>query len=119
MAVILSGRQISEEIQQHLKAKVERLQLKPRLTIIQVGDREDSNVYIRMKIKFAEASGVETERLRLPNTVTEKEVIDHIDRLNKDNTVHGILVQLPLDSVNPISTDKITNLVSPDKDVDG
>lgn len=119
MAVILSGRQVSEEIQQQLKAKVDKLQLKPKLTIIQVGDREDSNVYIRMKIKFAEASGVETERLRLANTVTETEVVDLIDRLNKNDNVHGILVQLPLDSVNPISTDKITNVVSPDKDVDG
>jgi methylenetetrahydrofolate dehydrogenase (NADP+)/methenyltetrahydrofolate cyclohydrolase/formyltetrahydrofolate synthetase len=119
MATILSGREVSADIQLQLKQKVERLGLSPKLTIVQVGDREDSNVYIRMKIKFAESSGVAAEHLRLPNTTTEAELISAIDRLNKDAAVHGIIVQLPLDSLNPISTDKITNLVSPDKDVDG
>lgn len=119
MASILSGREVSAEIQTQLKQKVERLSLSPKLTIVQVGDREDSNVYIRMKIKFAESSGVLAQHLRLPNTTTEDELVSEIDRLNHDESVHGIIVQLPLDSLNSISTDKITNLVSPDKDVDG
>ena len=72
-----------------------------------------------MKIKFAESAGVKTDHLRLDRSITEQEVIKVIDTLNNSNEVHGIIVQLPFDSDNPIDTNKICNLVSPLKDVDG
>lgn len=139
MAQILSGKEVSAEIQAELKEQVAQMRVKPKLTVVQVGDREDSNVYIRMKRRFAEEIGATSELLKLSNQTTEDEVsplsrvfvplmpkrrrreqlIREIKRLNEDPGVHGIIVQLPLQSDKPISQDRITNLVSPDKDVDG
>jgi len=119
MAQIISGREVSKEIQVRLAAEVKKLSVVPKLAIVQVGAREDSNVYIRMKRKFAEDVGVLTEHFALPRTTTEPELIAQLDALNKDTSVHGIIVQLPFECDNKIDTDKITNLVSPDKDVDG
>ncbi|RWS26004.1 C-1-tetrahydrofolate synthase: cytoplasmic-like protein [Leptotrombidium deliense] len=119
MAKIISGKEVSEEIKQQLKEEVKKLSVKPLLAIVQVGNREDSNVYIRMKMKFAEEVGGQAKHFKLPKSITENELINQIAALNNDNSVHGIIVQLPLDCDNNIDTDKITNLVSPDKDVDG
>jgi methylenetetrahydrofolate dehydrogenase (NADP+)/methenyltetrahydrofolate cyclohydrolase/formyltetrahydrofolate synthetase len=119
MAQLLSGREVSKEIQEKLRPKVKALSVVPTLAIVQVGDKEDSNVYIRMKMKFAAEVGVDTKHLRLPKSTSENELIAQLDALNRDNSVHGIIVQLPLDSEKPINADKITNLVAPQKDVDG
>ncbi|KAG2457658.1 C1TC protein, partial [Polypterus senegalus] len=73
----------------------------PGLAILQVGNRDDSNLYISMKLKAA------------------AEVLRNIVQINEDPSLHGLIVQLPLDSVNPINTEKVTNAVSPEKDVDG
>lgn len=91
----------------------------PGLAIVQVGGREDSNVYIRMKIKAASEIGIAAEHVKLPNTTTEIELINKVNNLNNDPNVHGIIVQMPLDSVNKIDSHMITDLVSPEKDVDG
>ncbi|RWS17121.1 C-1-tetrahydrofolate synthase: cytoplasmic-like protein, partial [Dinothrombium tinctorium] len=119
MAKIISGKEVSEEIKQKLKEEVKKLNVKPLLAIVQVGNREDSNVYIRTKIKFAEEVGAQAKHFKLPKTTTEKELIQQIVDLNNDDSVHGIIVQLPFDSENEIDSVKITNIVSPDKDVDG
>lgn len=119
MATIISGKDVSDDIKNSLKKKIEAEKVDPLLTIVQVGNREDSNVYIRMKIKFAEGCGVKTDHLRLDRTIKEDELIKVIDSLNQNSKVHGIIVQLPFDSENPIDTNKICNLVSPLKDVDG
>ncbi|PSN58248.1 C-1-tetrahydrofolate synthase [Blattella germanica] len=92
---------------------------KPGLAIVQVGGREDSNVYIRMKIKAAQEIGIEATHLKLPRTITEAELLMKLKKLNGDPSVHGIIVQMPLDSDNPIDSHLITDSVSPDKDVDG
>lgn len=91
----------------------------PGLAIVQVGGREDSNVYIRMKIKAAGEIGINAEHVKLPRTTTQTELISKITRLNEDPNVHGIIVQMPLDTVNKIDSHLITDTVSPDKDVDG
>lgn len=91
----------------------------PGLAIVQVGGREDSNVYIKMKIKAAANIGIVAEHVKLPNTITEVELISKVNKLNNDPNVHGIIVQMPLDCVNKINSHLITDLVSPDKDVDG
>ncbi|BFF89212.1 C-1-tetrahydrofolate synthase cytoplasmic [Drosophila madeirensis] len=91
----------------------------PGLRIVQVGGREDSNVYIRMKIKAAEEIGIEAVHVKLPRTITQVELIDKINDLNDDPRVHGIIVQMPLDCERNIDSHRITDAVSPEKDVDG
>lgn len=124
MAQILSGKDISEEIRQGLKEEIEVLKTTyhgfcPGLAIVQVGDREDSNIYIGQKVKNAGAIGVNARHIRLPKTSTQEEVFDAVENLNSDPEVNGIIVQLPLDSVNEIDAHFITNAVKPEKDVDG
>ncbi|XP_033229274.1 C-1-tetrahydrofolate synthase, cytoplasmic isoform X2 [Belonocnema kinseyi] len=122
--VLLSGTELSKEIRESLTKDVAELKSKlpdftPGLAIVQVGGREDSNVYIRMKIKAAAEIGIKTTHLKLPNTTTETELLNKLNHLNNDPNTHGIIVQMPLDSVNKINSHLITDTVSPDKDVDG
>ena len=91
----------------------------PGLAIVQVGGREDSNVYIRMKIKAAGEIGIKATHIKLPNTTTEYELLNKLNTLNDDPSTHGIIVQMPLDSVNEINSHLVTDAVSPSKDVDG
>lgn len=103
-----------------MKALKEKLpDFAPGLAIVQVGAREDSNVYIKMKTNAAREIGIDVQRCQLPNTTTEIELINKVTKLNNDPNVHGIIVQMPLDSVNKINSHLITDLVLPEKDVDG
>ncbi|XP_047350752.1 C-1-tetrahydrofolate synthase, cytoplasmic isoform X1 [Vespa velutina] len=122
--VILSGTQLAKEIRASLAQDVTDLKTKlpdftPSLAIVQVGGRQDSNVYIRMKIKAATDIGINVQHVKLPNTITETELINVVNKLNNDSKTHGIIVQMPLDTVNEINSHLITNIVSPSKDVDG
>ncbi|KAF6214418.1 hypothetical protein GE061_009161 [Apolygus lucorum] len=72
-----------------------------------------------MKIKNAAAIGVNATLMKLPNTITQIELLNKIRALNDDPSIHGILVQMPLDTVNKIDSHLITDAVSPEKDVDG
>lgn len=92
---------------------------RPGLVVLQVGDRDDSNLYISMKLKAAAEIGINANHIRLPETATEDEVLQSIVAVNENPAVHGLIVQLPLDSINPINTEKVTNAVAPEKDVDG
>lgn len=74
MAQIISGREVSQQIKENLKNEVAKLSVKPHLAIVQVGAREDSNVYIRQKIKFATEAGVIANHIQLPRQTTEEEV---------------------------------------------
>jgi hypothetical protein len=74
MAKVLSGREVSAEIQQRLKEEVAGMSVRPKLAVVQVGDREDSNVYIRMKRKFAEEIGATSELVKLSKETTEDQV---------------------------------------------
>ncbi|XP_070504810.1 C-1-tetrahydrofolate synthase, cytoplasmic [Chironomus tepperi] len=121
---VLSGNEVSKEIRESLKRRVADLHKKlpnfrPGLAIVQVGGREDSNVYIRMKMKAATEIGISAEHIQFPKTITETELLAKIEHLNMDSKYHGIIVQMPLDSVNKIDSHLITDSVSPDKDVDG
>lgn len=122
--VVLSGTQLAKEIRESLAKDVANLKTKlpdftPGLAIVQVGGRQDSNVYIRMKVKAASDIGINARHVQLPNTTTETELINEVNKLNNDPNIHGIIVQMPLDSVNEINSHLITDLVSPAKDVDG
>ncbi|KAK7870032.1 hypothetical protein R5R35_011995 [Gryllus longicercus] len=121
---LLSGTEIAKEIRASLATEVAELSkqipnYKPGLAIVQVGGREDSNVYIRMKIKAAQEIGIEAVHVKLPKSITETELLMKLEKLNNDPNVHGIIVQMPLDSDNPIDAHLITDAVKPEKDVDG
>uniref|UniRef100_A0AAR2JT10 C-1-tetrahydrofolate synthase, cytoplasmic n=1 Tax=Pygocentrus nattereri TaxID=42514 RepID=A0AAR2JT10_PYGNA len=93
---------------------------RPGLVVLQVsGNREDSNLYISVKLKAAAEIGINATHMRLPQTATEEEILQSIRNVNNNSSVHGLIVQLPLDSVNRINTEKVTNAVAPEKDVDG
>uniref|UniRef100_A0A6Q2Y0J5 C-1-tetrahydrofolate synthase, cytoplasmic n=1 Tax=Esox lucius TaxID=8010 RepID=A0A6Q2Y0J5_ESOLU len=87
--------------------------------VFQVGDRDDSNLYITMKLKAAAEIGISASHVRLPKTATEDEVLRCIVTVNENPEVHGLIVQLPLDSVNTMDPEKVINAVAPEKDVDG
>ncbi|XP_065830929.1 C-1-tetrahydrofolate synthase, cytoplasmic-like [Oscarella lobularis] len=122
---ILDGKAIASSIRKNLKKEISDLKSKtdskfgPCLAVIQVGHREDSNVYVRNKLKAAAEIGMETRSIKLPNAVGEAEVVDAIDELNRRNDVNGILLQLPLDVLQSVDTDYCINRIHPQKDVDG
>lgn len=126
MAAILSGKEVAADIRARVRSEIKEIcsrrpNLQPQLVIIQVGTREDSNVYIRMKRRAGEEVGVKVTHLKLPRSTTEAQLLHEIDRLNTDPHVHGILLQLPLDTQEDgtIDSHKCTNRISPTKDVDG
>ncbi|XP_072541145.1 C-1-tetrahydrofolate synthase, cytoplasmic isoform X3 [Salminus brasiliensis] len=124
IATIISGNKTSQQVRERLKKDVAEMKhqlpgFRPGLVVLQVGDREDSNLYIRMKLKAAAEIGINANHIRLPRTATEDEVLRSIEQINENPAVHGLIIQLPIDSINPIDTDKMTNAVAPEKDVDG
>lgn len=123
-AKILNGKEIATGIRKTIKQQIIKLReqhvgFSPQLVIIQVGDREDSNVYIKMKIKAGAEVGVTVQHKKLSRDTSEYQLISYIKSLNNDPTVHGILLQLPLDCTTSINSDKCTNQIAPTKDVDG
>ncbi|GFY67894.1 c-1-tetrahydrofolate synthase, cytoplasmic [Trichonephila inaurata madagascariensis] len=116
----LKFRDIQEKLQEEVKLMKEKNpDFEPVLAIVQVGAREDSNVYIRMKKKVAAEVGVATKHVQLPRSLSESEILTEVQKLNEDSKIHGIIVQLPLDTDKPVDAKRITNAVSPSKDVDG
>nr|XP_020480315.1 C-1-tetrahydrofolate synthase, cytoplasmic-like isoform X1 [Monopterus albus] len=124
MATIISGIKTSKLVRERLKMEVDKMEshfsgFRPSLVVLQVGDRDDSNLYISSKLKAAAEIGIDAKHVRLPRTATQDELLQSIMSVNENPSVHGLIVQLPLDSVSPINTELITNAVSPEKDVDG
>uniref|UniRef100_A0A0N4ZFX3 C-1-tetrahydrofolate synthase, cytoplasmic n=1 Tax=Parastrongyloides trichosuri TaxID=131310 RepID=A0A0N4ZFX3_PARTI len=124
MAKIIDGKIISQQVLDEVVENLKKIQkkhsnFKPCLAIVQVGDRSDSNVYIRNKLKKASEVGFDTKLVKLPNTTTQRELENIIDDLNNDYFVDGIIIQLPLDSIHPIDSDHVVDLVHQQKDVDG
>ncbi|RZF47192.1 hypothetical protein LSTR_LSTR004901 [Laodelphax striatellus] len=120
-AKLIDGKSIADEIQMELKTELNEWMMKgncvPRLAAILVGDDPASKTYVRNKMRAAKAVGIETDVIHIPNSISEKELMNHIDKLNRKENVHGILIQLPLPS--HIQERKICNAVIPSKDVDG
>ncbi|KAK2864376.1 hypothetical protein Q7C36_003530 [Tachysurus vachellii] len=124
VATVISGNKISQHVMERLKKDVAEMNrqhpgFRPGLVVLQVGSRDDSNLYISMKLKAAVSIGMNANHIRLPNTASEDEVLQSITLYNEDPDVHGLIIQLPLDSIHHINTEKVTNAVDPDKDVDG
>ncbi|KAJ8409054.1 hypothetical protein AAFF_G00240750 [Aldrovandia affinis] len=124
MSTVISGNKTSLQVRERLKRDVDKMGtqfpgFRPGLVVLQVGDREDSNLYISMKLKAAAEIGINANHIRLPKTATEAEVLHSITEVNENPAIHGLIVQLPLDSIHPMDTERVTNAVSPGKDVDG
>lgn len=120
MAQIIDGKKISQDIKDELKEKVTALKdtgTEVALAVIQVGNDPASSVYVRNKKKAGEYIGIRSLSYELPEETTEDALIELIEKLNKDETVNGILVQLPVPK--HIDPDKIIRTISPEKDVDG
>ena len=120
MAQIIDGKKISQDIKDELKEKVTALKdtgTEVALAVIQVGNDQASSVYVRNKKTACEYIGLRSLSYELPEETTEDALIELIEKLNKDETVNGILVQLPVPK--HIDPDKIIRTISPEKDVDG
>lgn len=117
MAEILDGKKLSESLALELKREISDSKTKPKLVIIQIGDHEESNTYIRNKKLFGEKIGAVVEHKRYETAVSQKEVIADIARYNADNSVHGIIVQLPVP--DHLDSGEILEAIDPRKDVDG
>jgi methylenetetrahydrofolate dehydrogenase (NADP+)/methenyltetrahydrofolate cyclohydrolase len=120
-AKIIDGKQIAAEIRAEMKQEVAELKEKhgvtPGLAVVLVGEDPASVVYVRNKKRGCEELGINSFEHKLDATATEEEVLGIVEKLNQDNAVHGILVQLPLPK--QISESKILNTILPEKDVDG
>lgn len=117
MAQILDGKALNEKIAEELTAQVAKLDPKPKLAIIQVGDVAESNAYIGRKIKFGEKIGAAVEHIKFPETVSQKELIDELLTMNDEPSIHGIIVQLPIPK--HLDKDAVIDSIDPKKDVDG
>lgn len=99
MAQLIDGKQISKEIKDELKIEVEHLKQQGReicLAVVQVGNNPASTVYVNNKKKACAYIGIRSESYELPETITERELLELVERLNTDEKVSGILIQLPL-----------------------
>ncbi|MCF0174831.1 MAG: bifunctional methylenetetrahydrofolate dehydrogenase/methenyltetrahydrofolate cyclohydrolase FolD [Bacteroidales bacterium] len=121
MAQIIDGKQIATDIKTSLKVEAERLfplvGRRAFLTVVLVGDDPASRSYTRGKIKACEFVGIDSDLLEFPSSVSEEELLKAIERLNEDDKVDGILVQLPLPA--HISKQKVIDAICREKDVDG
>lgn len=120
VAKILDGKQIAKDYRQKLKEEVESLKeqgFTPKLSVILVGNDGASQSYVNSKKKAAEKLGMISEIVHLDVSTSEEEVLNELKRLNEDDSVSGILVQVPLPK--QVSEQKIIESINPDKDVDG
>jgi methylenetetrahydrofolate dehydrogenase (NADP+)/methenyltetrahydrofolate cyclohydrolase len=120
-ARIIDGKAVAKKLKAEQRERVERMVaergLRPGLTVILVGDNPASKVYVRNKIAACQEVGIRSQKLEFADDISESELLDHIDKLNADPTVHGILIQLPLPK--HIEMHQVLERISVEKDVDG
>lgn len=119
-AKILDGKEIAKAYRSGLQSEVEKLKEKnivPKLSVILVGNDGASQSYVNSKKKAAEKIGMISEIVHMDESSTEEEVLNELERLNNDDSVSGILVQVPLPK--QVSEAKVLEAINPDKDVDG
>ncbi|RZO63040.1 MAG: bifunctional methylenetetrahydrofolate dehydrogenase/methenyltetrahydrofolate cyclohydrolase [Candidatus Pelagibacterales bacterium] len=119
--ILIDGKKEAAKLREDLKQEVLGLKKKfnkvPGLTVILIGDMAPSQIYVRNKEKSANEVGLKSEVIKYPEAIEEKTVLEKIEELNKDQTVSGILVQLPLPK--HIDKQKVIETIDPSKDVDG
>ena len=119
--ILIDGKKEAANLREELKKEVSQLKTKynkvPGLTVILIGDLAPSQIYVRNKEKSAKEVGLKSEVIKYPDSVEEITILNKIYELNKDDTVSGILVQLPLPK--HINKKKVIEAIIPEKDVDG
>ena len=117
MAIIIDGKAVSDAIKDEVKEEIARTGIRACLAVIIVGEDPASQVYVRNKKNACEYCGIESLSYELSEKTSQEELLSLIEKLNKDEKVHGILVQLPLPS--HIDEDAVIEAIDPGKDVDG
>ncbi|RAK22329.1 methylenetetrahydrofolate dehydrogenase (NADP+)/methenyltetrahydrofolate cyclohydrolase [Anoxybacillus vitaminiphilus] len=119
-AQIISGTELAKEKRAQLAKEVQQLKnagIEPGLAVVLVGDNPASRSYVKAKQKACEEIGIRSVLLEFPDTITEPFLLEQIERLNEDDSIHGILVQLPLPrQINELN---VIEKIAPEKDVDG
>lgn len=118
MAKILNGKTLKDKILIDLRQKVSQLKLKPGLAVVLIGNDPASQVYVKNKILACKKVGFYSEKIFLSENASEDEIFSHLERLNKDKKIHGILVQYPLPKNLSYLEPKINEFIHPLKDVD-
>ncbi|CCD22919.1 trifunctional formate-tetrahydrofolate ligase/methenyltetrahydrofolate cyclohydrolase/methylenetetrahydrofolate dehydrogenase MIS1 NDAI_0A07650 [Naumovozyma dairenensis CBS 421] len=118
----LSGTKLAQDIRRKAHEEIQSIKTQfptfnPTLKIIQIGEKPDSSTYVRMKLKASKDSGVNCIIEKLPESISEISLLNKIKQINEDDSIHGLLIQLPLP--HHLNETKITNSVSAFKDVDG
>lgn len=117
MATILDGKKLRDKIFEDLKEKLDKMEKKPALAVILVGENPASQIYVRNKKKTAEKLGINSIVYEYPENITEQKLLNKIIELNNNDNIDAILVQLPLPK--HINKNKIIDTILPQKDVDG
>lgn len=120
MATIMDGKALSLKLKEQMKQRIAQLKqqgINPKLVVVLVGDNSASQVYVRNKHKSCGEVGIESEVITMPEQTTQQELLEVVERLNQDETVDGILVQLPLPK--QIDEKMVLRSILPEKDVDG
>ena len=115
--MLLDGKKISIKILDKVKSAVDNMDKKPHIAVILIGDNSASRIYVKNKKLAAEKVGIGFTLISLPNDTTEKTLLSHIHKLNRDVNITGIIVQLPLPE--HINKNNIIQAISPKKDIDG
>src|SRR5438094_1436781 len=119
-ATFINGTKIAEDIKREVAAEVETLKgrgIQPGLAVVLVGDDAASSAYVNMKAKTCEQLGIYSRKLTVPSAVTTEQLLAEVRKLNEDDSIDGILVQLPLPK--HVNKHAILEGVDPKKDVDG
>ena len=114
---LLNGKELADKIKDEVKAEVEEMDETPCLVVLQVGDNAASSVYVKNKENACKYCGITSVVQKLPDSISEDDLILLIGLLNRSEQVHGILVQLPLP--DHINEHKVIQAIAPEKDVDG
>ncbi|MFH1232783.1 MAG: bifunctional 5,10-methylenetetrahydrofolate dehydrogenase/5,10-methenyltetrahydrofolate cyclohydrolase [Patescibacteria group bacterium] len=118
MVKIIDGQSLAEKIKKNIVQEIAKLDnARPNLAIVLVGERADSELYVNLKEKEAKKVGIDTHLYKCSDDISEQELLEMIDYLNKDKLIDAILIQLPLPA--NINTDKIIMSLDQNKDVDG
>lgn len=120
-AKIIDGREIAKNIRtviaNEVKALTSKYNITPTITTIKISNDSESELYLKLRDKACDEVGIISDHIELPIDVSEQEILQTIEQLNKDSNVHGILIQFPIP--NHISTDVLMSAVDPKKDVEG
>ena len=121
IAKVIDGRKIAKNLRSNISDEVKELVSKykivPNIVTIIIGDDPSSKLYLRLRDKACEEVGIKSSHVKFSADVSEEEVLQTINNLNDDNSVHGILIQFPIPK--HISQDKLINSLNPEKDVEG